>query len=117
MGLEKDVEHAEVQISEQDKKRVRILMYFFRRETHQKEGKAGVYHSLFLINMAITSGAINLRNHKAYASVLSGKIPFYVQKGIISRREYYFSNRKKGYRTKRSFFTKEAFDPVGGVKD
>jgi len=124
MSLENDVdgkqavESAEFQINKRDKNMVEMLMENFRGEAYQKDGIGGVYHSLYLFNVAITLGAINHDNFAAYEAVLSGKVPFYVQKGIILSREYYFDGNR-GYRTKTRFFSRGAFNPlsVGGVKD
>jgi len=119
-GLGQAVESDGVQISEQDRERVKSVLEHFRRESHQKEGIEGVYQALFLLNMAITSGAINPKNYADCQAVLSGKIPFYVQKGIVSTTEYFFCG-KKGYRTQIRVFSapQEAFNPVSvdGIRD
>jgi len=124
MGLEncamQEAESAEFQISRRGVDMAERLMEHFGEEARQKEGREGIYHSLFFLHKAIILGAINHGNYADYQALLNGKIPFHVEKGRWMRREYYFGG-KKGYRTNIRVFSspKKAFDPVSvdGVKD
>jgi len=118
--VEPEAESVEFQINEPDKKRVTRLMEHFREEALQKDGVAGVYHSLFLLHTAIALRVINSETYAGYQAVLSGKIPFHMQKGRVLSREYSFANCRKGYKTRIKFSSSnKAFDPlsVGGIVD